>query len=155
MRIENLDAIDRAILSALQDNGRLSNAELADRVNLSPSACLRRTRLLEDGGIVAGYALLLNQRAIGKPGNAFVFISLDQQGRQALSAFEEAVQDIPDIMECYLLAGQADYLVRVIYDDAEDFERIHTETLTQLPGVVRVQTTMTLRTVKKTTKVPL
>jgi Lrp/AsnC family transcriptional regulator, leucine-responsive regulatory protein len=153
MRIPELDGRDRAILAALQDNGRLSNAELADKVNLSASACLRRTRLLEESGLVAGYTMLLDQRACGKPGNAFVFVSLDQQGRQTLNAFEEAVADIGEIMECYLLAGQADYLVRVIYQDAEDFERIHTDILTRLPGVVRVQTTLTLRTVKKTTRI--
>ena len=153
MRIPELDARDRAILTALQDNGRLSNAELADKVNLSASACLRRTKMLEESGLVAGYTMLLDQRACGKPGNAFVFVSLDQQGRQTLNAFEEAVADIPEIMECYLLAGQADYLVRVIYADAEDFERIHTDILTQLPGVVRVQTTLTLRTVKKSTRI--
>lgn len=155
MRIPELDVRDRAILAALQDNGRLSNAELAEKVNLSPSACLRRTKLLEESGLVAGYTMLLDQRACGKPGNAFVFVSLDQQGRQTLNAFEEAVADIAEIMECYLLAGQADYLVRVIYADAEDFERIHTEILTQLPGVVRVQTTLTLRTVKKSTKIEI
>ena len=155
MRIPELDGRDRAILAALQDNGRLSNAELAEKVNLSPSACLRRTKLLEESGLVAGYTMLLDQRACGKPGNAFVFVSLDQQGRQTLNAFEEAVADIAEIMECYLLAGQADYLVRVIYADAEDFERIHTEILTQLPGVVRVQTTLTLRTVKKSTKIEI
>lgn len=153
MRRPELDGRDRAILAALQENGRLSNAELAEKVNLSPSACLRRTKLLEDSGLVAGYTMLLDQRACGKPGNAFVMVSLDQQGRQTLNAFEEAVADIAEIMECYLLAGQADYLVRVIYADAEDFERIHTDILTQLPGVVRVQTTLTLRTVKKSTRI--
>lgn len=153
MRIPDLDARDRAILSALQDNGRLTNAELADKVNLSPSACLRRTKMLEESGIVAGYTMLLDQKACGKPGNAFVFITLDQQGRQALNEFEEAVAKHPEIIECYLLAGQADYLIHVIYEDAEDFERIHTDILTQLPGMVRVQTTLTLRTVKRSTKI--
>ena len=155
MQSIELDRYDRAILSALQRDGRLTNVELAERVNLSPSACLRRTRILENSGIVAGYALLLDQRVCGKPGNALVMVSLDQQGRQTLSKFEEAVQEIPEIMECYLLAGQADYFVHIIFEDATDFERIHTEILTQLPGVVRVQTTLSLRTVKKTTVVKL
>ena len=155
MRISDLDARDRAILAALQQNGRLSNVELAERVNLSPSACLRRLRLLEQSGLVAGYALLLDEKACGKPGTAFVHVSLDQQGRQALDAFEAAILSVPEVMECYLLAGEADYLVRIIYSDAADFERIHTETLTRLPGVVRVHSTLALRTVKRTTAIPL
>jgi DNA-binding Lrp family transcriptional regulator len=153
MRLSDLDARDRAILMALQEDGRLTNAELAERVNLSPSACLRRTRALEQGGLVAGYTMLLDQRACGKPGNAFVFITLDQQGRRALETFEKAVKKVPQIMACHLLAGTADYLMHVIYRDAADLERIHTEVLTALPGVVRVQTTISLRTVKRTTKI--
>jgi Lrp/AsnC family transcriptional regulator, leucine-responsive regulatory protein len=155
MRISDLDARDRAILSALQANGRLTNAELADRVGLSPSACLRRVRQLEDSGLVAGYAMILDQKACGFPGNAFVFVSLDQQGRQALDAFEAAVEMVPEIVECYLLAGQSDYLIRVVHRDAADLERIHTEIITRLPGVTRVNSTLALRTVKKTTELPL
>ena len=155
MQSIELDQYDRSILSELQRDGRLTNVELAERVNLSPSACLRRTRMLEESGIVAGYALLLDHRVCGKPGNALIMVSLDQQGRQALSKFEDAVQEVPEIMECYLLAGQADYFVHVVFDDAADFERIHTCILTQLPGVVNVHTTLSLRTVKKTTVVNL
>lgn len=151
----DLDACDRAILSALQDDGRLTNAELAERVNLSPSACLRRVRILEKSGLVDGYVMLLNPQACGKSGNVFVFVSLDQQGRQRLQEFEAAVASCPDIMECYLLAGKADYLLRVIYEDVEDFERIHTRVLTKLPGVVQVQTSFTLRTVKKLTRIAI
>jgi len=155
MRMNDLDGRDRAILRVLQEDGRLTNAELADKVGLSPSACLRRVRLLEDSGLVAGYAMILDQKACGLPGTAFVFITLDQQGRQALDAFEDAIRAVPEILECYLLAGQSDYLVRVVYRDAADLERIHTETLTRLPGVVRVNSTLTLRQVKKTTRLPV
>ncbi len=155
MRIEELDARDRAILAAIQTDGRLSNVELAEMVNLSPSACLRRMRILEQSGLVAGFTMLLDEKACGKPGTAFIHVSLDQQGRQALDTFEDAITHVPDVMECYLLAGEADYLVRVIYSDAADFERIHTEILTRLPGVVRVHSTLALRTVKRTTAVPL
>ena len=155
MQTPELDGRDRAILGALQQDGRLSNVELSELVNLSPSACLRRLRLLEQSGLVAGYTMLLDEKACGKPGTAFVHISLDQQGRQALDAFEEAVAAVPEIMECYLLAGEADYLIRVIYSDSADFERIHTETLTRLPGVVRVHSTLALRTVKRSTAIPL
>lgn len=150
-----LDARDRAILHALQENGRLTNAELADRVGLSPSACLRRVRLLEDSGLVAGYAMILDQKACGLPGTAFVFITLDQQGRQALDAFEAAVRAVPEIPECHLLAGQSDFLVRVVYRDAADLERIHTDVLTRLPGVMRVNSTLALREVKRTTALPV
>lgn len=142
-------------MRALQRNGRLTNAELAEQVGLSPSACLRRVRQLDESGLVAGYALILDQKACGLTGTAFVFVTLDQQGRRALDAFEAAVAAIPEIVECYLLAGQSDYLLRVVYRDAADLERIHTEIVTRLPGVTRVNSTLALRTVKKTTELPV
>jgi len=150
-----LDEIDHAIVSFLQVNARLSNQELAARVGLSPSACLRRVRALEGSGLVAGYVMLLDPRAAGVPGNAFVQISLDQQGRQALDRFEARVKLIPEVLACYLIAGQSDYLLHVAYRDAADYERLHADILTQLPGVVRVQSTLALRTVKKTTALPV
>jgi DNA-binding Lrp family transcriptional regulator len=142
-------------LRLLQQDGRLTNLELAQRINLSPSACLRRVKLLEDSGLVARYVLLLDEDQAGLPGTAFVLVTLDQQGRAALDAFEAAIHNHPEITECCLLAGAADYMVRVVYADAADFERIHTEILTQLPGVTRVQTTLALRTVKRTTALPV
>lgn len=151
----SLDERDRAILRLLQHDGRLTNLELAQRINLSPSACLRRVKLLEDSGLVARYVLLLDEDQAGLPGTAFVLVTLDQQGRAALDAFEAAIHDHPEITECCLLAGTADYMVRVVYADAADFERIHTDVLTQLPGVTRVQTTLALRTVKRTTALPV
>ena len=151
----NLDERDRAILRLLQHDGRLTNLELAQRINLSPSACLRRVKLLEDSGLVARYVLLLDEDQAGLPGTAFVLVTLDQQGRAALDAFEAAIHNHPEITECCLLAGAADYMVRVVYADAADFERIHTDILTQLPGVTRVQTTLALRTVKRTTALPV
>ena len=150
-----LDDRDRAILRLLQADGRLTNLELAQRINLSPSACLRRVKLLEESGLVARYVLLLDEDQAGLPGTAFVLVTLNQQGRAALDAFEAAIHDHPEITECCLLAGAADYMVRVVYADAADFERIHTDILTQLPGVTRVQTTLALRTVKRTTALPV
>jgi Lrp/AsnC family leucine-responsive transcriptional regulator len=150
-----LDDRDRAILRLLQADGRLSNVELAERVALSPSACLRRVKLLEEAGLIARYVMLLDEKIAGLAGVAFVLVTLDQQGRAALDSFEAAVGRHAEIIECYLLAGAADYMVRVAYRDAADFERIHTEILTQLPGVVRVQSTLALRTVKKTTALPV
>jgi Lrp/AsnC family transcriptional regulator, leucine-responsive regulatory protein len=151
----DLDRIDLAIIRALQANGRLSNADLAEKVGLSPSACLRRVRTLEESGLIAGYVMLLNQQAAGFPGRAFVQITLDKQNRETLERFERAVAEVPDVLACYLLAGQADYLLHIVYRDSNDLERIHAEYLTHLPGVVRVQSTLTLRTVKCTTALPI
>src|SRR5581483_3233244 len=150
-----LDERDRAILRLLQEDGRLANAELAQRINLSPSACLRRVKLLEERGLISRYVMLLDEKAAGLSGTAFVLVTLDQQSRAALDAFELAIQKHPEVTECCLLAGAADYMVRVAYADSADFERIHTEILTQLPGVVRVQSTLALRTVKRTTALPV
>src|SRR5664280_1276612 len=149
MRQPEIDDRDRAILRELMRDGRLSNADLAEQVHLSPSACLRRVRLLEECGLIAGYVMLLDPVIAGLPSTAFVFVTLDQQGRAALDQFEAAVGRHAEILECYLLAGAADYLIRIAFRDAQDFERIHTHILTQMPGVSRVQSTMTLRTVKK------
>jgi len=150
-----LDALDRAILNALMREGRLTNVELADRVHLSAAACLRRVQRLEASGIVAGYALLLDPVRAGVPGAAFVSVTLDAQGRAALDEFERAVERHDEILECYLVAGSADYMLRVAYRDSADFERIHTDIITRLPGVSRVQSTLALRTVKRTTRLPI
>jgi len=155
MRMDDLDDRDRAILRALMANGRLTNVELAEKVHLSPSACLRRVKLLEDSGLIQGYVMLLDPVAAGLAGAAYVSVTLEQQGRATLDRFEHDVRRHPEIIECYLLAGAADYLLRVAFRDARDFERIHTDILTQLPGVSRVQSTLALRTVKKTTALPV
>jgi Lrp/AsnC family transcriptional regulator, leucine-responsive regulatory protein len=149
-----IDQPDRAILRELMRDGRLTNTELAERVNLSPSACLRRVRALEEGGLIEGYVMLLDTKRANMPGVAFVSVTLKDQGRATLDRFETASQRHAEIVECYLLAGPADYILRV-YRDAADFERIHTKVLTQLPGVLRVQSALTLRTVKRTTALPI
>jgi len=155
MRLEDLDDRDRAILRALMVDGRLSNVDLAEKVHLSPSACLRRVRMLEESGLIQGYVMLLDPVRAGLAGAAYVSVTLEQQGRATLDRFEADVRRHPEIIECYLLAGSADYLLRVAFRDARDFERIHTDILTQLPGVSRVQSTLALRTVKKTTALPV
>ena len=155
MQTDDLDDFDRAILRELMRDGRMSNADLAERIHLSPSACLRRVRALEEGGVIAGYVMLLDAGKAGLAGAAFVFVTLEQQGRAMLDAFERDVRLHPEITECHLLAGAADYLLRVVYRDSRDFERIHTDILTQLPGVSRVQSTLPLRTVKQTTALPI
>ena len=155
MQKDAIDQQDRAILRELMRDGRLTNVELAERVNLSPSACLRRVRAMEEAGLIAGYVMLLNAKLANIAGVAFVSVTLKDQGRATLDRFETAAQRHPEIAECYLIAGSADYLLRVAYRDAADFERIHTKVLTQLPGVLRVQSTLTLRTVKHTTALPV
>jgi DNA-binding Lrp family transcriptional regulator len=155
MQQEPIDQRDRAILRELMRDGHITNAELADRVNLSPSACLRRVRAMEENGLIAGYVMLLDTVRANMPGVAFVSVTLKDQGRVTLDKFEAAAQRHAEIAECYLIAGPADYVLRVVYRDASDFERIHTRILTQLPGVSRVQSALTLRTVKRTTALPI
>ncbi len=150
-----LDAIDRAILRELQDDGRLSNVELAHRVHLSPSACLRRVKQLEDAGVIARYVALLNPKAVGQHGTSFTIINLESMNTPLLEAFEQAVRDEPQVLDCYYVAGSNDYLIRFAYRDAEDLERFHTQVLMRLPGVARSNSMLVLRTVKRTTALPV
>jgi len=150
-----LDAIDRAILSELQNDGRLSNVELAQRVHLSPSACLRRVKQLEESGVIAGYVALLNPKLVGRSGISFTIINLETMSNGLLEAFEAAVRETPEILDCFYVAGSNDYLIRFAYRDAEDLERFHAETLMRLPGVERSNSMLVLRTVKRTTALPL
>jgi Lrp/AsnC family leucine-responsive transcriptional regulator len=153
--IIDLDRLDRAILHELQLDGRLTNAALAARVKLSESACLRRVRSLEDRRLIRGYVGLVDQSSAGYPDNVFVRITLTSQQRNDLLAFETAVKEIPEVMECYLMSGDADYLLRVIVADARDYERVHSQHLTGLPGVDRVHSSFALRTVVKKTEIPI
>jgi len=153
--LAQLDAIDVAILNALQSNGRLSNLELSQQVHLSPSACLRRVKQLEESGVIAGYVALLNPKAVGAHGTSFTIVNLETLGGNALDLFEQAVRAEPRILDCYYVAGSNDYLIRFAYQDAEDLERFHTEVLMRLPGVARSNSMLVLRTVKKTTALAL
>ncbi len=146
-----LDAIDRAILRVLQQEGKLSNVELAQRVHLSPSACLRRVKALEEGGVIAQYVALVDAKRIGQPGTSFTIVNLDKLTPAAMAQFEQAVRDAPEILDCFYVAGTNDYLIRFTYRDAADLERFHSELLAHLPGVVRSNSMLVLRTVKKTT----
>ena len=150
-----LDRYDKMILAALQRDGRISNVQLAQEVSLSESATLRRVRALEEEGLIDRYAALLNQNKAGLPGNVFVQIGLHREVESDLSAFEEAVRDVPEVMECYLMTGEFDYLLRVVVADMADFERIHKEALTRLPGVARVNSSFGIRTVQRKTELPL
>ena len=151
----NLDRIDRSILHQLQLDARLSNTALAEKINLSESACLRRVRNLEKSGLIRGYVGLVDQSMAGYPDNVFVQITLNSQQSDDLAAFEAAVADLPEVMECYLMSGESDYILRVIVEDARDYERIHSNYLTRLPGVDRVHSSFALRTVIKKTEVPV
>ncbi|MEQ1682919.1 MAG: Lrp/AsnC family transcriptional regulator [Burkholderiaceae bacterium] len=151
----NLDSVDRLILTELQREGRLSNQDLAQRVHLSPSACLRRVKALEDSGVIAQYVALVNPRAVGKHGISFTIINLESMNTAQLEAFEQAVRDQPEVLDCFYVAGSNDYLIRFAYHDAEDLERFHAEVLMRLPNVARSNSLLVLRTVKKTTALPV
>ena len=148
-----LDATDRRILGVLQREGRISNADLSERVNLSPSACHRRVQRLEASGVIGGYVALLDRRRMGKPSTVFVEITLQGQSDELLDAFEREVARVPDIQECHLMAGNADYLLKIVAADTEDFARIHRRYLARLPGVAQMHSSFALRTVVQTTAV--
>jgi Lrp/AsnC family transcriptional regulator, leucine-responsive regulatory protein len=150
-KMTDLDATDRRILTVLQNEGRVTNAELSERINLSPSACHRRVQRLEEEGYISGYVALLDARKMGRPTTVFVEITLQGQADEVLDAFEREVARIPDILECHLMAGSADYLLKVMAQDTEDFARIHRQYLSRLPGVAQMQSSFALRTVFKTT----
>ena len=143
----DFDSIDRAILSELQQDARLPNITLADRVGLSPSACSRRVDTLEKIGVIRGYHARLSSRALGHPIVVIVYITLEGQSVSHLAAFEEAVKQCPNVLVCYLMSGTSDYLLRVAARDLEDYERIHKEWLSAMPGVARMTSSFALREV--------
>ena len=151
----SLDTIDRRLLSVLQRKGRMSNADLAEKVNLSASACHRRVQRLEAEGYISGYVALLDARKLGVSSTVFVEITLSTQADEVLEAFEKAVARIPDVLECHLTAGAADYILKVVAQDTEDFARIHRRSLARLPGVAKMQSSFSLRTVSNTTALPV
>ncbi|MEP6068161.1 MAG: Lrp/AsnC family transcriptional regulator [Paracoccaceae bacterium] len=150
-----LNPIDRRILETLQRKGRLSNADLSEVVHMSPSACHRRVARLEAEGYIREYVALLDARKIGVSTTVFVEITLQGQSDEVLEAFETAVRLIPDVLECHLMAGTADYILKVVAEDTEDFARIHRQHLARLPGIMQMQSSFALRTVFKTTALPL
>lgn len=150
-----MDSIDRRILVALQRKGRMSNSDLSEAVNLSPSACHRRVQRLEAEGYIRDYVALLDARKLGVPTTVFVEITLRGQTDDVLDAFEKSVARIPDVLECHLMAGSADYLLKVVAENTEDFARIHRQYLARLPGVGQMQSSFALRTVFRTTALPV
>lgn len=148
MKSEDIDKTDKIILSALQRRGNMPLAELAELAGLSASSCHRRVKLLEGRGVITGYSAALDRKQLGLANEFFVEVSLIAQSEDTLEKFEKAVQRVPEILECHLMSGQFDYLLRVIARDAEDYERIHRTRLARLPGVQRIQSMLALRTVK-------
>jgi DNA-binding Lrp family transcriptional regulator len=155
LRPNPLDAIDRKILAALQDNARLSNVQLADKVGLSASPCLRRVRELEQSGVIRRYVTLLDPGAIGLPVSVFVSVTLERQAEKSLQPFEKAVLERPEVLECYLMTGDADYLLRVVTADLAAYERFLMEHLTRVRGVASIKSSFALKQVKYSTALPL
>lgn len=143
-----LDETDLEILDQLQHNCKQSIAELAERVLLSVSACHRRIKAMEVAGVIAGYTAKLSAQKLGFRVEFFVELSLATQGEEAFKRFEKAVLLIPEVLECNLVGGQYDYLLRIVARDTEDYERIHRESISRLPGVTRIQSLLSLRSVK-------
>ena len=149
-----MDAIDRNILRVLQQDGRISNQDLADRVGLSPSPCLRRVRKLEESGVLTGYAAAVDQVKYGLPVDVFVSISLENQTDQALKDFERAVHRLDEVMECYLMTGARDYLLRAVCDGLNSYERFTRDHLATLPGIRSIESSFALGCVKQRGALP-
>jgi Lrp/AsnC family leucine-responsive transcriptional regulator len=150
----DLDSIDWNILAVLQNNARISNVELASTVHLSPSPCLARVKALEKGKFISHYVTLLNARAVGLGVSLFVQVRLEKQIEASLNAFEKAIAARPEVMECYLMTGASDYLLRVVVSDLEEFQRFVTD-VSKIPGVGNIQSSVALKQVKYKTALPL
>lgn len=143
----SLDAIDRAIIRALRANARISNARLAEEVGLSPSACLRRVQILEQEGVIRGYTAIIGNSGAAEGIAVIVQITLERQTEDFFNRFELAVRRHPEIKECYLMTGDSDYFLRVEVESAADFERVHKEILSALPGLARIHSSFSIRNV--------
>ena len=151
----DLDAIDRKILAVLQQDGRKSIAELAEQVGLSPSPCLRRVRMLEEAGIIARYVAVLDQQSVGLPVSVFVSIKLESQREEALDRFAKAIARWPEVLECYMMTGPRDYLLRVVVADLAAYEQFLKQKLTRLSGIGSIESSFALEQVKYTNVLPL
>ena len=150
-----LDAVDLRILDALQDDGSLSNVELARRVHLSPSPCLARVKALEASGVISRYVALANAAALGLGLNVFISISLKAQNKESLADFERRIAEQQEVMECYLMTGDSDYLIRVAVADMAALERFILEQLTSIPGIEKIRSSFALKQVRYKTALPL
>ncbi len=150
-----LDEIDRKILRELQADARLTNSELSDRVGLSPSPCLRRLRNLEKAGVIDRYVALVDQEKVGLPVSVFVSIQLERQREEELDKFDREISRHPEVLECYLMTGTRDYLLRVVAADLSAYERFLKEKLTRIDGVASIQSSFALKQIKYTNTLPL
>ena len=150
-----LKEIDNRILAQLQENARLSNVDLSKKINLSQSPCLRRVKKLEDAGVIKGYFALIDQNAVGLPVSVFVSVSLEKQIESALELFEKTIKSRPEVMECYLMTGDADYLLRVVAKDLSAYERFVLDHLTRIKGVSSIKSSFALKQVTYKTALPL
>lgn len=150
-----MDHIDAKIIHALQQDGRLTNQDLADKIGLSPSPCLRRVRNLEKQGLIQGYSAIVDQRACGFPITCFVRIRLSIHAEDTVKDFEQTVLDRPEIMDCYLMAGGSDYQLRVVTGSLDEYEELVRNTFQRLPGVASVETSFAYGTVKKSLILPV
>ena len=150
-----LDAIDRRLLAALQEDARLTSAQLAERAGLSASPCARRIRLLEEAGIITGYVAVLDQVAVGLPVSVFASIKLERQREEELDRFAQAVARWPEVVDCYLMTGQRDYLLRIVVEDLDAYERFLKDKLTRLGGVASIESSFALGQVKRSNTLPI
>ncbi len=150
-----LDDIDHKIIAALQADARLTMLQLADRVGLSASPCARRVRLLEQAGVIRGYVALIDQSRVGLPVSVFASIKLERQREEELDRFARAVAQWPEVLDCYLMTGQRDFLIRVVVRDLESYERFLKEKLTRLEGVASIESSFALGQVKRSHVLPL
>ncbi|HGL6718064.1 Lrp/AsnC family transcriptional regulator [Burkholderia contaminans] len=150
-----LDAIDRRILRALQRNSNRTNAELAQQAGLSATPCLRRVHLLEEQGVIDAYVALLNPAAVDLRFTAFVRVTLERQDKTTVERFAREMEQAPEVLECHLMAGSYDYLLRVIARDLDDYQRFQMETLTQIEGVRNIETEIPLKRIKQTVRLPI
>ena len=150
-----LDNTDRRILRVIQEEARVSNSGLAERVGLSPSPCWRRVRTLEENGVIERYVTLVNSKAVGLPINVFATVTLEKQAESALELFEKAVKKRPEVMECNLMTGEFDYLLRVVVPDLAAYERFLMDHLTRIKGIASIKSSFSLKQVSYKTALPL
>ncbi|ANC87907.1 MULTISPECIES: Lrp/AsnC family transcriptional regulator [Bacteria] len=151
----SFDRIDRQILAHLQQDGRMTNVELAERVGLTAPPCLRRVRALEEAGVIRGYHADLDPASLGFPITVFAMVSLRSQAEHDLAAFETHVADIPEVRECHMLNGEIDFILKIVASDLKSFQEILTTHLTPAPNVASVKTSLTIRTAKSTSGIPV
>ena len=150
-----LDDIDRRIIAALQADGRMTAQELADRVGLSPSPCARRVRLMEDRGVITGYTAVIDQDMVDLPISVFASIKLERQREDELERFNAAIARWPEVVDCYLMTGQRDYLLRIVVRDLHAYERFLKEKLTRLDGVASIESSFALSQIKRSNVLPV